>query len=143
MLKRTTVVAAAAAFIFAAAATPADAGRKGRNVAIGVIAAIGAAAAFSAAAHAARRNRHRDRYRYYDGASERDNAIAACLHKAHRRTIREGGDGIDFLRVSRAKRKRTGYIIGAHVVSYGPWGDHERYAKCRIHHDRVVKCRWE
>lgn len=142
MLKKSIVVGMTAAFMIATA-IPAEAGKKSkRNAVIGIFAAIGTAAAIAAAADAAKRRQHSNEYHYYHGASERDNAVAACLHKAHRRNLREGGDGIEFVRISRNKKKKRHFIIGIHVDRFGPWGVDRQYAKCKVRRDHVYSFSW-
>lgn len=142
MIKQTATLGLAAAIAIAAWSGPADAGKKGRNIAIGIIAGITAATVLTAAANAAQRRYQYDDYAYAPEYSPSDNAIAACLHKAYRTTRRDGGDGIDLVAVDRNVFKGGLYRVRLIVNAYGPWGTARRGASCHIDRDRIVEWKW-
>ncbi|MGE0212826.1 MAG: hypothetical protein AB7S41_14110 [Parvibaculaceae bacterium] len=142
MIKQTATLGLAAAIAIAAFSGPADAGKKGRNVAIGIIAGITAATVLTAAANAAQRRYQYDDYAYADDYSPSDNALAACVHKAYRTTRRDGGDGIDLVAVERNSFKEGFYRVRVVVNAYGPWGTARRGAVCKIDRDRIVEWKW-
>ena len=143
MIKQTATLGLAAAIAIAAFSGPADAGKKtGRNVAIGIIAGITAATVLTAAANAAQRRYQYDDYAYAPDYSASDNAVAACLHKAYRTTLRDGGDGIDLVAVDRNTFKGGLYPVRVIVNAYGPWGSSRRAESCRMARARLVEWKW-
>jgi hypothetical protein len=143
VIKQTATLGLAAAIAIAAFAGPADAGKKGRNIAIGIIAGITAATVLTAAAAAAQRRYQYDDYAYAPEYSPSDNAIAACLHKSYRTTRRDGGDGIDLVAVDKNTFKGGFYRVRLIVNAYGPWGTARRSATCKIKRDRIVEWKWQ
>lgn len=141
-LKPIASTAFAVLLAFGVAAGEAQAGKK-KKLAIGI--AIGAGVvAFAAAASAANAHRGRNHYGYNHGIGDRDNAVAACLHRADRYLLRRhGGDGIELRRVKSIKRWRDGYKVNVRLYSYGPWGREKSRAKCWVTHDRVAKMKFK
>ena len=142
-LKPIASTAFAVLLAFGFVASEAQAGKK-KNLAIGI--AIGAGVvAFAAAASAANAHRGRSHYAYNHGIGDRDNALAACLHRADLYVYnRKGGDGIELRKVKSIKRwGHNGYKVRVKFFSYGPWGREKSNAKCWVKHDRVTKMKFK
>ncbi len=107
----------------------------------GVAVAIGALALIAAAA-AAKSHQNNDVYRTHHGHSRKDNAIAACLHKAQRRTVKRGGYGVTVKRLNEARRTSEGWSISLRVRQRTASGSRNRYANCIVDGNRVVDFEW-
>ena len=107
----------------------------GVAVAAGVLALIIAAAA-------AKASQHNDVYRHHHGHSAKDNAIAACLHKAQRKTVKRGGYGVSVKRLNEARRTSQGWSISLRVRQRTARGTRNRYANCLVDGNRVSSFTW-
>ena len=96
----------------------------GIAIAVGAIGLIAAAAA--AKAHEGNPN-----YGYHHGYGGRDNAIAACLHKAQRRVARRGGHGVTIKRVRRANYNGSSWDVRLAIKSRWPG---------RVRRNNVARC---
>jgi hypothetical protein len=143
MIKHAATFGLAAALTFAVVTDGAQAGKKGRNIAIGILAGIATATVLTAAATAAQASYSYDDYSYYDDATPADNAVAACLHRAYRHTVRDGGDGIDFVALRKNTFEHGAFRVRILVNAYGPWGTARREARCQVVRDRVVDWAWK
>ena len=104
----------------------------------GIAIAIGAAAIMAAAA-AAKAHENSDVYQYHHGYGSRDNAIAACLHKAQRRVARQGGYGVTIKDVRRANY--NGSFWDVRLVIKSRWSNgvkRRNVARCDVVANRVV-----
>lgn len=118
----------------------AEAGKKGRNIATGIIIGIGAATLFGAAAQAAADREDYDSYGYIDDYDPRQNAVAACLHRAHRTLRNRGAEGTELRSVREARPVGSASI----QVRLSLWayydGDPDRVnVTCRVFRDRVSR----
>ena len=107
----------------------------------GVAIAAGAIALIAAAA-AAKSHENSDVYRRHHGHSAKDNAIAACLHKAQRRTAKQGGYGVTVKRLNEARRVADGWSISLRVRQRMEYGTRNRYANCIVDGHRVTSFTW-
>lgn len=108
---------------------------------VGVAIAVGAIALIAAAAKA-KSHQNSDVYRTHHGYSPKDNAIAACLHKAQRRTVKRGGYGVTIKRLNEARRVSDGWSISLRVRQRMSRGTKNRYANCIVDGNRVISFRW-
>ena len=108
---------------------------------VGVAIAAGAIALIAAAAKA-KSHQDSDVYRTHHGYSPKDNAIAACLHKAQRRTVKRGGYGVTVKRLNEARRVADGWSISLRVRQRTERGTRNRYANCIVDGNRVTSFRW-
>jgi hypothetical protein len=132
----TALAGAMAIGVFASA----EAEAKKKRLAEGIIIGIGIATLFGAAAAAADQNRGRVRYSYRNDIDPRDNAVAACLHRAHRVVRREGGEGTELRRVRNVSRVGSAsWRVEMQVYAYFD-GEPDRYnVTCRVFRDRVTR----
>lgn len=107
----------------------------------GIAIAAGAIALIAAVA-AAKSHQGSDVYRRHHGHSTKDNAIAACLHKAQRRTAKRGGYGVTLKRLNEARRVSEGWSISLRVRQRMNSGTRNRYANCIVEDHRVVSFTW-
>lgn len=114
---------------------------KHKHSDVGVAIAAGALALIAAAAKA-KSHQDSDTYRRHHGYSPKDNAIAACLHKAQRRTVKRGGYGVTVKRLNEARRTSDGWSISLRVRQRMEFGTKNRYANCIVDGNRVVSFRW-
>jgi hypothetical protein len=140
MKKSLATLAALSLALSLGLAADAEAGKKGRNIATGIIIGIGAATLFGAAAQAAADAEEYDSYGYIDDFNPRQNAVAACLHRAHRVLRQRGAEGTEL----RAVREAVPVGSASIRVSLSLWayydGDPDRVnVQCRVFRDRVTK----
>ncbi len=117
---------------------PADRHRHGDA---GIALAVGAVALIAAVA-AAKAHQHSDVYGTHHGYGAKDNAIAACLHKAQRRTVKRGGYGVSVKRLNEARRTSQGWSISLRVKQRTRRGTRNRYANCIVEQNRVTSFNW-
>ncbi len=107
----------------------------------GVAIAVGALALIAAAA-AAKSHQNSDVYRRHHGHSAKDNAIAACLHRAQRKTAKRGGYGVTVKRLNEARRVSEGWSISLRVKQRLRAGTRNRYANCIVAGHQVISFNW-
>lgn len=107
----------------------------------GVAIAVGAIALIAAAA-AAKSHQNSDVYVRHHGHTAKDNAIAACLHRAQRRTAKRGGYGVTVKRLNEAKRISEGWSISLRVKQRMSSGTRNRYANCIVAGHQVISFNW-
>lgn len=140
-MKRTISTLAALSLALSLGLGPAaEAGKKTRNVATGIIIGAGIATLFGAAAQAAQEADDYEEYDYVDDYDPRQNAVAACLHKAHRTLRQRGAEGTELRAVREARPVGSASIR----VSLSLWayydGDPDRVnVTCRVFRDRVSR----
>lgn len=105
-------------------------GHRHNHSDVGIAVAIGAAALIAAAA-SAKAHENSDVYQYHHGYGSRDNAIAACLHKAQRRVARRGGHGVTIKRVRRANYNGSSWDVRLAIKSRWPG---------RVRRNNVARC---
>ncbi len=140
MKKALATVSALALALSLGLGSAAEAGKKTRNVATGIIIGAGIATLFGAAAQAAQDAEEYDEYGYIDEYDPRQNAVAACLHKAHRALRQRGAEGTELRAVREARPVGSASIR----VSLSLWayydGDPDRVnVTCRVFRDRVSR----
>ncbi|MEM1198383.1 MAG: hypothetical protein AAGI06_03650 [Pseudomonadota bacterium] len=107
----------------------------------GVAIAVGAIALIAAAA-AAKSHENSDVYHRHHGHSAKDNAIAACLHRAQRRTAKRGGYGVTVKRLNEARRVPEGWSISLRIKQRTGSGTRNRYANCIVAGHSVISFNW-
>jgi hypothetical protein len=133
-------VLCAGLLVAATMSVEAEAGKKSRNIAKGIIIGAGIAAVLGAAATAAQADEDRVVYTYRDTHSRRDNAIAACLHQANRVMQRNGYDGVELRRVRSADRTGSGnFRVQLSLLSYEDGYAEPVRASCRVSRNRVTR----
>jgi len=108
----------------------------GRNVLLGIAAAIGAAAVVASATSAARGPR---RHYNYGRVGFRERAVGVCMRAADRSNARRGGGGVEFLRVNSMKKRSYGLKMYLTLRSYEPWGRRRRVVKCKVRRNLRLK----
>ncbi len=116
-------------------------GHKHKHSDTGLAVAAGALALIAIAA-AAKSHQNNDVYRRHHGHNVKDNAIAACLHRAQRRTAKRGGYGVTVKRLNEARRVSEGWSISLRVRQRTSSGSRNRYANCIVANHRVISFSW-
>lgn len=112
-------------------------GHSERGIALAVDAVVLLAIAAAAKAH-----EHRPDYQRHHGRTDNENAVAACLHKAQRRTVRKGGYGVTLRKLNYVHAAGAGWRVSIGVKQRLPGGSRYRNAVCTVHGDRVGKLAW-
>jgi hypothetical protein len=138
-MKKFVVTALALSLSFGAFAG-AEAEAKRKRVAEGIIIGIGIAALVGAASAAAQEGAGNPSYAYDDDYDPRENAVAACLHRANRVVRQNGGDGIELRRVLRVGRiGSSSWRVDLQALGYYD-DDVDRHSiSCRVFQGRVTK----
>ncbi len=133
------VTALAASLAFGAfAGVEAEAKRK--RLAEGIVIGIGIAALVGAASAAAQDSESRVTYEYDDDYDPRENAVAACLHRANRVIRQNGGDGIELRRVLRVGRVGSkSWRVDLQTLGYYDEDTDRHSVSCRVTDGRVTK----
>lgn len=141
-MKTVTALAAAILALGIAGSPEAEAGKKGRNIATGIIVGIGAATLLGAAAQAAREDQQDEYYSYDDDYDPRQNAVAACLHRAHRALRSRGAEGTELRRVRDATEVGEESVRVSLSLNAYYDGEPDRVnVQCRVFRDQVTRFR--
>jgi hypothetical protein len=119
------------------------AGHKSKKILKGIGVAVGATALAIAAASAANAHRDKDRYDYHHGMNGRQNAVAACVHRADKVVRRAGGLYARLDKVNKVDRKgRRRFKVVARMTGIYPWGHKRSKVRCTVKHDHVQKFKY-
>lgn len=139
MFNRQLVILAVSAVVMFGALTPnAQAGHKGKKIIEAIALGIAASALAATAAGAANAHRDRNTYRYHQGVGKRENAVAACIHRADRVVQNAGGL---YVRVDKIKRAdhigKSKYKVIAKMTGVYPWGHKKSRVVCVVKRGHV------
>jgi hypothetical protein len=139
MKKALAVLSTAALAVTLGLSAPAEAGKKTRNIVTGIVIGAGAAAVLGAAANAAEESADDPSYAYDDQYDPRQNAIAACLNRAHRILRSRGSEGTELRRVRNVSPVGSSSIrVDLALISYDEFDDPEPSdVTCRVFRDEV------
>lgn len=136
MFKNLSVVACA---VVLAASMHVSGAQAGKKTAAAIAVGIGAAALAIAAASAANAHREHDHYGYNHGYGARENAVAACIHRADRRVRRHRrGQYARLDAVKKISKKGGRFKVTMLVTNFYDRRVRQRWVKCHVRHDRVV-----
>lgn len=141
--KRISTYSICVALVLSLSASDVGAGHKSKKILKGIGVAVGVTALALAAASAANAHRDKDRYRYHHGVGKRENAVAACVHRADKVVQRAGGYYARLDKVN--KVKHTGgdkFKVVARMTGVYPWGHKRSKVRCTVKHDHVRKFKY-
>lgn len=139
MLRRQLVVTAVSAAVFAGSITQdANAGHPAQNRAEGIAVALIVSALAKAAASSANAHKDSETYRYHHGLGGRENAVAACIHRAHKVVRKAGGYYLRLEKVAEVRDIGNGdYKVAVRVSGIYRWGQKKSTVNCVVNHNLV------
>jgi len=130
-MKATYAKAAAACVLLLLGTTQLEA--KSSNVAAGIAVGVAAGAILAAAASAANADFDADVYDYAWGYNPRQNAVAACMHKAGKRAQKKGAYRIVAERLDYLDQRGVDvFKVGVRLKAIYPWGVDVHFPKCTV-----------
>ncbi len=129
-----------AIFLLGALPDDANSGHTKEQTAEGIAVLFLLSAIEKAAASSANADRKDDSYSYHHGLSARDNAVAACVHRAYKALEKAGGLYMRFDKVEGVKhRGNNDFEVAVNVTDVYSWGHKARSVTCIVNHNQIKK----
>jgi len=137
-LRNVAISALSAVFLSGVLAQGVNAGHPAHNRAEGIVLALVVSALAKAAASSANAHKDNDIYRYHHGLGARENAVAACVHQAHKVVRKAGGYYLRLEKVAGVSHTGDGnYKVAVRVAGIYRWGRKKSTVNCVVNHNLV------
>ena len=136
------LLASILSLVFLATALPTDAnsGHTEQQTAEGIAILMVLSAIEKAAAASANADRSDDNYSYHHGLGARENAIAACVHRAYKALQKAGGLYMRFDKVKRIEHRGNGdFEVTIDVTEVYPKKHSIKSATCVVNHNHIKR----